>query len=190
MRSVPRSSWYRKMGTCLIRVQVGKGFRFDNGSGLGGVQVWEEDSCFYMQRSHARLWCLNLTSTYLTLRLSKEEREKRDPAGGRTAHLIYPDDRRLTLLQPSRLLASSGHVRLLHKLPLALLSSHCRLPPHTASRRLPPPSTAFHLLPPVVVPMSCNMGAELWQFVSIDFSEQLQELLVRFRNASQYFILC
>ena len=56
------------------------------------------------------LWGWILTSTYLTKRLSEEERKKRDLAGGRTALLIYSEGRGLLASDPlpfRRLLAGS-----------------------------------------------------------------------------------
>ena len=101
-----------------------------------------------------RLWVLNQTSTYLIRGSSEEEREKCDPAGGRTALLIYPEGWRHTHPGPSSLPTSSRQVHLLHQLPPPLLGSHCHLPPPTAPRCLPLPSTAFYPLLPPYMPVA------------------------------------
>ena len=144
MISFRSSSWSRRIGTCLVRVWVRKGFMFDRGSGS------------YKWLSRAQLVGLILTSTYFTKRLIEEERErKRDLDGGRAALPIYLGSRRLT-----------------HLPTLSASSTFSTGPPSAStfadSSCLPPPTTDFYclhpLLPPsatfyCLLPSSATLGA-------------------------------
>ena len=159
LRSVPRSSWCGKAGTCacgdlssvgisgarkcVVRVQVRYGFGVQVRYGFG-VQVRVPTG-----GSHVRsLRGLILTLAYITKRLSEEEK-KRHPVGGQTALLIYLEVRGLHTCDPLPFPAPSRRIRLLHQPSPAL--GH-RLPSPAASYRLPSPSppraptTGFHRL--------------------------------------------
>ena len=127
-------SWSR------VRVAPGTGrwVRASWGSGAGGV--------FEFGFLQLAVTCatvgfvfLNLTSTYLTTRLSEEERKKCDPVGGRTALLIYPEAQGLLASDPlpfRLLLAGSAFFINLHRLCLALATVYHLLPPTTGFQRL------------------------------------------------------
>ena len=70
LESGPGSSWYGKAGMCFLGFGFGRGVRVRVAAVGGHVR-------------DSRVFFLNLTSTYLTKRLSEEEEKKeRDLVGG------------------------------------------------------------------------------------------------------------
>ena len=141
-------------GSGSVGVRVRTRFGFGRGSGSGGLGF-----------PQAVVTCatvgLNLTSTYLTKRLSEEERERDAISleGGqpslytlRVGGLLISDP-----LTFRRLLAGSTFFINFRRLFSAPTAVYRLLPPPTASRRLPPPSTTFHPLPPPYAPVARDM---------------------------------
>ena len=99
---------------------------------------------------------LNLTSTYLTKRLSEEERDAISLEGGQPSLYTLrvgglPISDPLTF---QHLLAEFTFFINFRRLFSAPTTVHHLLPPPTASRRLLLPSTAFHPLLPPYAPMA------------------------------------
>ena len=138
--SVPDGSWYGRTGTCLVGVRFGRGLVSVRGTGsIGG-------SGSHRWLSSAQLVSLIMTSTYLTKRLSEEERKKRHLVGGRTVLCIHSEGRDLLTSDtvPFQLLpAGSG-----------FFLNHCwlSLAPTAFHQLLLSSATFYHFLPPTTIP--------------------------------------
>ena len=144
---------------CLLGGSVQYGFRFGRGSGSVGLG-FPQAAVMY-----TAVW-LNLTSTYLTKRLSEEERERYAislEAGQPFLYTLRVEGLLISdLLTFQRLLARSTFFIDFRRLLLAPTTFYLRLlSAPTAFYYLLPPSTAFHRLPPLYAPVARNTNKSI-----------------------------